>query len=194
MCGRCFHRSDSLDLVIQHAENKHPNDEIRYRVRQLSQETGRMGYQTKTHPGIVPENYRARGQMISILNGETIAIIEPNFVKKKKVNTPVKDSFAFSSRRQIQFDLDKTVPNIDKQSSIQEQNAEIVDISNNSLVGSESCETSNSFKLDIFSENNQEIGDTSSNIEFGEQGVSTGSLIDDDDDVVDDDPEIDRLC
>lgn len=138
-----------------------------------------MGYQTKSHPGIVPENLKARGQAISIFDGETIAIVEPHFVKKKRVNTPVKECFAFSSRRQIQFDEDKTVSSIDKQSNIQEFNAEVVNSSNDALIESDSSEASNSFQFDISDEFVKDIGDTSSNIEFVAYRESTSSLVDD---------------
>ena len=88
------------ESAINHCSNNHDTELLRYRHLVLCPDSGHMKYQTKLHEGLVPRQLHDVGKVIQVRNEEVF--VYDSKLKKKKLNTPVKEkghscSFIFSA-------------------------------------------------------------------------------------------------
>lgn len=99
-CYYCTHKVDTYSDIVDHCVQDHTSQTLKYRELILLPESGQLKYQTKSHEGIVPIRLENEGKLIEVRGSQIY--ISRNTPKRKKLNTPVKDTF--SCKRPLSFE------------------------------------------------------------------------------------------
>lgn len=85
ICHYCVSPFFIYEKLIDHLCQRHPEQDIKYRQKELNHETGKFGYQTKLYP-----NCRPGDKTITVTADKRLCILNADRTKRKKVNTPKK--------------------------------------------------------------------------------------------------------
>ena len=97
-CYYCATKFDTINNIVEHCQEKHQQNVLKYRQLILDERSGVLKYQTKLHEGIVPHELEKSGKSLCIQNN--FIFIFDNVSKRKRLNTPVKEN----CRKNLQFE------------------------------------------------------------------------------------------
>ena len=86
-CYYCTFSTRQFGSIVQHCTEFHSNEIIKYRQLVVNELTGKIGYQTKIHNGLIPSVLKQEGRNV-IVSGNRLAVTE--HAQRKKLNTPSK--------------------------------------------------------------------------------------------------------
>ena len=104
ICYYCVSTFSVYGELISHLCERHSEENIKYRQRELNHETGKFGYQTKFYPDCRPYN-----KTITVTTDNRLSVTNVDRTKRRKANTPQKVNSFSGKTVQLAFYLLKTV-------------------------------------------------------------------------------------